>query len=309
MKRTQSEHPLSISDVGMFRVSKENVVNEGDDGLMWDSERRLAVIADGIHQDNGHGMDDVLRLQNILNGASNTREDIRACFWNLAGPETASTMVALHLPESFDRPGLLLHAGDSHCVRISRATSESVLDVLTTEHSLWEFLHFSIHDDRKHFHQKYNQRKTCQAIASAGISVQELVEDIEFLGDFLSEQYLDPQLDLFFEEWPYDFLVRKLYRMIFQCRSTLILTMMNTPAEIRHFIGDGKDIPCEDGDRIALMTDGIYADVLTDDELRDILLQPISAQETAQLLVSASQRKKIKTDDRAAIVLDLAEGY
>lgn len=311
---------LHVSDVGAFRGSKNKedmlFIDEGNDGMLLLPEnhstvKNFAVITDGVGGMDGNGMHDIDRFEVLLSYVGNTRADVRKAFYALCGYPSKSTIASLWLPQTFNQKGMILHAGDSHVLRLREKRGYETLEVLTKEHSIWDkFLEHSNPYLRK-------MRNQLEAVESPG-EMDFLTDKNEIIG-LIMELEIELGMD-YKERFDYDIddcsltLLHHvlLYRMRMS-KYTFYLYLGDSAEEVRKHIGSGQSVDVRPGDRFVLLTDGIYPDVLYLDEILDVLIKTRdSAKEAARQLVFMSDDtidpsgKRIKEDDRAALVMDLS---
>jgi serine/threonine protein phosphatase PrpC len=306
---------LYVSDVGAFRGSKiiddKLYIDEGDDGMLWlpegnPSVKNFAVITDGIGGIDGEGMKDIERFEKLLAFSRNTRASVREAFFHLCGSEAQSTIASLWLPATFEKRGMILHAGDSHVLRFR----DDVVQVLTKEHSVWDSL-FDCYGE---------EIRSIREELEGVYEINDLMkfDDCLRLLHFIS--VLENVLEVPSEECTWtssdEFTSLELHVILFEliddCKRFFYLSLMSDWEEVRGQIGPGTSVDVRPGDRFVLLTDGIYPDVLSLNEIVDVFQETrLSALEAARNLVFASDEKlnsytqRVKNDDRAAIVLDL----
>jgi len=249
---------LYIKDVGVYRVSRYGIVDDGSDGVLWLPEKRLAVVADGISKQGGDGEEDIERFEFELVKFENTRRGIREAFYSTVGFLCESTIVSLWFPEE----EILLHYPEFESVEKSKD-----LEYLRRKKDILERIHF-IRDRMKNY-------------------------------SFSSSSNEDDGRNHFF-------LRCSLMSLIRESKSAITFTMHDPEHVARKKIGNGIPVHVKDSDRFALVSDGIYSDVLSLEECLEVLSGASSARDAARDLVQEAQNKKPYWDDRGAVVVDLS---
>lgn len=264
------------------------VPNQGSDGLAFRPNLRLGVVADGISASNGDGMTDTRRL--LRNFYMLT--DFREAFFRLFGPKSKSTMTAIQFPEHYGEEARILSAGDceAFCLR-----GQEITQISGRVHSVYGMIAEALDAETRQAldiktHNvdvegiKRNAHKVIQALEKQRWLIHEHVVDlmINAITGYLKEDTPD---------W-----------IAYKLESFLGFCLTEPRYEAERVLGDGTRWRVEKGDRFVLCTDGV-TDCLTEAEMRWILNTEPHNQGAAEALVVAAHERRLKTDDRAVLIV------
>ncbi len=291
---------LRFSGVGQCRVDIHGNPEEGDDAGFFSRTKRLGIVFDGIGGIGGKGSRDLARLKRFLREWDSTLRGMRKILFRLFdSAEGQSVFAALYFPENIGEKALLFWAGDVSVLRVRN----NVLEVLTTPNTVWE--EFCKNDQTLGI---LNAVKCHVDVIKLRLSAKKIKNLIRYF-----TRHFRFKLRLLREEEkrkrlfssPNDTYI--LSQLVWHAKATVTRSLKMTPRYAKTVIQNGIMIDVQDGDRYALVSDGIYPDVLDASEVGFILKDHRNPEKTAEQLVESSTARGIKEDDRTAQVIDIAE--